>query len=437
MFSYDDSHNGINAGAWIEVDLDAISYNYDTVRSIIGDETRICSVIKADAYGHGVYEVARLLERKGVDCFAVAVLDEGIELRRSGITKPILVLGPLMPEQTAYILRYNLTQTIVSLDMAKELSREALLQNRTVKVHIKIDTGMGRIGVFYEDAAEFVKEVRNLPNIEIEGIFTHYATSDSEDKSYVMEQWENFNQVLNDLKAEGIRIPISHVATSATVIDQPFMKLDMVRTGLMLYGIYPRANMREKVELKPALTLKAKVSYIKEMKKRQSISYSRRYFAEVGEKIATLPLGYNDGFRRLFTNNGEVLIQGKRCPMIGTVCMDHIMINVSQLDEVNEFEEAILIGKQGDEEISVDELANRISTINYEVISGLGKRLPRIYRRNGTMVAVRNLLGYHTSTILDSDREGMPSSVEEKIATRAAAGSPRAEISRFKELVRS
>jgi alanine racemase len=412
MFSYDSNTSGTNAGAWIEVNLDALSYNYDTVRSIVGDETRICSVVKADAYGHGVYEVARLLEQKNTDYFGVAVLDEGIELRKSGISKPILILGPLMQNQAYYVLRYNLTQTITSYDTAKELSNEALKQNETAKVHIKVDTGMGRIGVYYKNAVALIKAVRDLPNIEIEGIYTHFSTSDSEDKNYTFEQWNRFKEILDHLKNEGINIPIRHAATSAAVIDLPYMKLDMVRVGLMLYGLYPRANMREKIELRPALTLKAKISHLKEMEERMSISYGRNYFAEKGERIATLPIGYHDGFRRILTNNSEVLVHGKRCPVVGTVCMDHVMVNVNACDNVVNFDEVVIIGKQGNEEIPVDEMAEKLSTINYEIIASLGKRIPRVYMRKDQVVAVKNLLGYHTTTIIPADRE-MSGSVEE------------------------
>jgi alanine racemase len=405
MFSYDGETSGTNAGAWIEVDLDAISYNYDTVRSIVGEDTRICSVVKADAYGHGVYEVARLLEQKGVDYFAVAVLDEGIDMRKSGISKPILIFSPLLPQQVYYVLRYNLTQTITSYEMAKELSDEAVRQGQTAKVHVKVDTGMGRIGVSYRHAVSLVKSIISLPNLEIEGIYTHFSTSDSEDKSFTIEQWNRFNEILDCLKKEGINIPIAHAATSSAVIDLPYMKLDMVRTGLMTYGLYPGSNMREKIELRPALTLKAKISYLKEIEERMSISYGRNYYADKGEKIATLPVGYYDGFRRLLTNNSEVLVHGKRCPVVGNVCMDHIMVNVSQCEQVKEFDEAVVIGKQGNDEIPVDEMAKKLSTINYEIISSLGRRIPRIYLRNGQITAVRNLFGYHTTTIIPADRE--------------------------------
>ena len=219
MDCYTRDGNILNAGAWVEVNLDALAYNYETVRSIVGEETKICAVVKADAYGHGVLEIARLLEQKGADYLGVAVLDEGVELRKLGITKPIMVLGPLMPGQASYVMRYDLTQTICSYEMARELSDEAVRQRKQVRVHIKVDTGMGRIGMHYEDAVAEISKIKELPYINVEGIFTHFATADSEDKSYVFEQWANFNMVLSDLKKQGINIPIAHVATSATVID--------------------------------------------------------------------------------------------------------------------------------------------------------------------------------------------------------------------------
>lgn len=395
--------NGVTAGAWIEVDLDAVCYNYRTVRSIVGDKTKICAVVKADAYGHGVMEIARTLSDEGVDYFAVAILDEAIELRKMGITKPILVLGPMMPGQAPYVLRYDLTQTICSIEMAEELSMEAFRRRKPVKIHIKVDTGMGRIGIGYEDAVAVIGRIQDFPYLETEGIFTHFATADCPQKEYVREQWERFQQVLKDLKLQGVEIPIAHVATSATIIDLPEMKMDMVRPGLMLYGLYPHPSQKAKVDLKPALTYKARISYLKDITRRSSISYGRKYTAQVGEKIATLPLGYADGIRRMLTNLGEVLIGGKRCPMVGTVCMDHIMVNVTDLDEVSRFDEAVLIGKQGKSEISLDEIAEKLCTIHYEVVSCLGKRVPRIYSRGKKRVAVRNLLGYHTTKLMKSE----------------------------------
>jgi alanine racemase len=391
--------DGNTAGAWIEVDLDAVRHNFNAVRSIVGNDTKICAVVKADAYGHGVYEVARTLSDMGANYFAVAILDEAIEMRKMGISEPILILGPLMPGQAPYVLRYNLTQTICNYETAEELSREAFRYRQTVKVHIKVDTGMGRIGVYYEDAYNLIERIRELPYIEIEGLFTHYATSDSQNKDYVYEQWNNFNQVIDELKYAGIKIPITHAATSATIIDLPEMKLDMVRPGLMLYGLYPHPAQRSKVNLKPALTYKARISFLKNIAQRRSISYGRRYYADIGEKIATLPLGYNDGIRRILTNQSEVLIKGKRCPMVGTICMDHVMVNVSALNEVKCYDEVVIIGRQGKEAITADEVADRIPTLHYEVISCLGKRTPRIYFRKGERVAARNLLGYHTVSL--------------------------------------
>lgn len=397
---------GVMAGAWIEVDLDALSHNFQVVRNLAGNETKVCAVVKADAYGHGVARIAPALEKAGVDYFAVAILDEAIELRKTGITGPVLILGPLMPGHAEYVLRYNLTQTVCSLDMAEELSNEAFRQKKKAKIHVKVDTGMGRIGVNHDSAVSLISEISTLPFIEIEGIFTHFATADSKEKEYVSEQHEIFNRILNDLKALGINIPIAHCATSSTLIDLPEMKMDMVRTGLMLYGIYPRKDQSEKVSLKPALTYKARISFLKEITEKRSISYGRKYFAESGEKIATLPIGYNDGIRRILTNRGNVLIGGKICPMVGTVCMDHVMIDVSEVKNVARYDEAVLIGRQGNEEITVDDMADNVSTINYEILSTLGSRLPRIYKSGGKWVAVKNLLGHSPIEIVSGIENG-------------------------------
>ncbi len=388
-----------NACAWVEVDLDAVAENLETVRSLVGPATKVCAVIKADAYGHGVVEVARLLQDRNVDYMAVAVLDEAVELRQMGIRKPILILGPLMPGQAPYVLRYDLTQTICSVEMAEELSREAIRQRKIAKIHVKIDTGMGRLGVFHREAPQFINNIKQLPGIELEGLFTHFATSDSIDKSYLYEQWESFNQVIQDVKAMGIHIPITHCATSATIIDLPFMKLDMVRPGLMLFGLYPREDMKGKVDLKPALTLKARISFLKEIHQERSISYGRKYTARPGQKIATLPMGYYDGYRRLFTNQGKVLAGGVPCPVVGAVCMDHVMVDVTQVPGVRRFDEVVIIGAQGDHRITVNDLAETLSTINYEVLAALGRRLPRIFHRKGHVVGVRNLAGYHSDQV--------------------------------------
>jgi len=365
---------------WAEIDLKAVAHNVREIREITSPTAQLMAVVKADGYGHGAYQIAKVALANGAKRLAVAILNEGLELRKQGIEVPILVLGYTPEEQAEIIVENDIIQTIFSLPLAQALSQAAGKLNKKVKVHIKLDTGMGRVGLLPEEAVDFIKQAMALPNLEVEGMFTHFAVADETDKEYTQEQFAKFQGVLEKLEQEGITLPFYHVANSATIIDLPEMHLNMVRPGIILYGLYPSSDvLKEKIELQPALTLKTKIGYLKRVKEGTSISYGRRYIAPEERIIATLPIGYADGFTRLFFAKGEVLVKGQRAPLVGRVCMDQCMIDVTDIPEVRVGEEVVLIGKQGEGNIPVEELAEKIGTINYEIVCMIGKRVPRVY----------------------------------------------------------
>ena len=363
---------------WAEINLDNIAYNIEKVKENVSQETFIMAVVKADAYGHGAISVARKALKAGADRLAVAIPEEGVELRKAGFEVPIQVFGEILADQWPLMVDYNLIPTVCKLETVKGLNNYANKRNKNIKIHVKIDTGMGRIGVFPEDAVEFIKKTKKFSNIEVEGIITHHAKADEEDKEYTYDQWEKFQNVINNLEDEGIDIPIKQAANSATIIDLPKMALDMVRPGIMMYGLPPSHEVKD-FPLKPALSWKTKIVYLKEVPEGTGISYGATYVTEEKRKIATLPLGYADGYLRLLSNKGEVLINGQRAPIRGRVCMDQIMVDVSNIPDVEIGDEVVLIGKQGDEEITATELADLVGTINYEITCSISKRVPRVY----------------------------------------------------------
>lgn len=361
---------------WAEIDLGAIAHNVGQIRKITADSTQICAVVKADAYGHGAVKVAKTALEAGADRLAVAIVSEALELRQAGFRVPILLLGYTPTCQAATVVDHDLTQTIYSIDSAQALSRAAAAAGKIVNVHIKIDTGMGRIGIRPEDAGEFAEAVSALPGIKIEGVFSHLATADSYDKSFAYEQYQRFMKGLQYIEAKGIPIPIRHIANSAAILDLPYTHLDMVRPGIILYGLWPSDEMDQTLELRPAMKFKAQVGFIKDMPAHTSVSYGRSYFTERPARIATLPVGYADGWSRLLANKAQVIVRGQRAPIVGRVCMDQCMIDVSNIPGVAEGDEALLFG--GDE-LPVEEVAAFMGTINYEIVCMVGKRVPRLY----------------------------------------------------------
>jgi len=363
----------------VEINLDAIAYNVKKICDKVGPGVKVMAVVKADGYGHGAVEVAKVALKNGAIYLAVGEVEEGVKLRLAGIKAPILVLGPALPENAEDILKYDLTQTVCTKELAQALSFKAQEFKKEAKVHVKIDTGLGRIGVFPGEACRFIKNILDFKGIKIEGIFTHLAEANKEDKSFSIEQIEKFKKVIFELEEEGIKIPLKHVANSAAVLDLPFSHFNMVRPGIIIYGLYPSKSMSPRQEFKPAMSFKTSIVYIKKVPAGTYLSYERSFITKKKSTIAILPVGYADGFSRALSNRGEVLIKGKRAPVVGRVCMDMTLVDVSHIQEVKVGDEVVLFGRQSDEFISVDEVASKAGTINYEVICTVGSKVPRVY----------------------------------------------------------
>lgn len=380
--------------AWAEINLDNLAHNIREVRRLAGKQSQVMAVIKADGYGHGAAKIAQTLLDNGADRLAVAVLDEAIELRKAGIKAPIFILGYTQPERADEAVSYELEQAVYSIEAAEALSAEACSQGKTAQLHIKIDTGMGRIGLQADDeAVSIICRIHALPNINIKGIFTHFATADEADKSYTNMQFEKFKWINERLKEKGIDIEIKHCGNSAAIIDLPDMHLNMVRAGIMLYGLAPSKEvMLSKLVLKEAMSLKVRVTHVKEIEAGQSVSYGRRFTADKKTKIASLPIGYADGYTRMLTGKAEALIKGVRVPVVGSICMDQCMIDVTGIEDVKPGDEVVLFGEQQGSFISIDEIAEKLGTINYEVVCMISRRVPRVYVKDGEIVEVLNYL---------------------------------------------
>ncbi len=369
--------------SWIEIDLKAIRYNLLQVKKKIGRD-KILACIKADAYAHGAISIAKTIEKK-VDFFGVATVSEAKELRAAGMKKPILILGTILPEDASTLIENDISATVCTIPLAKTLSKEAKNRKKIVRIQIKVDTGMGRIGLKPDEAMEFIEKIRELPNIFLEGLFSHFPAADS-DQEFSEKQIAVFKTLVAKLQENKIKFPFYHIANSPAILNLPDSYandyFNLVRPGIIIFGIYPlmKINPRIHLPLKPALSLKSRVVFIKKLKKGNSVSYGRTYRAREEIVVATLPIGYADGVDRKLSNKGVVLIKGKRCPIIGVVCMDQLMVDATGLKDLKIGDEAVLIGKQKKERISVEEIAKSIDTIPQEIVSRLGKRLPRIYK---------------------------------------------------------
>ena len=379
---------------WAEVDLDAIAHNIKEIRKITNPNAKIMAVVKADAYGHGFLEVAKTLLENGADRLAVAVLQEGKQLRSRGVTVPILILGASGEEAVEDLINFDITPSVFAYEFAKALSYEAERKEKVTKIHIKIDTGMSRIGFLAgEDNEEIVDEIikiSKLPYIEIEGIFSHFATSDEYDKSYTLLQYGRFMDVCNRLEEKGLNIPIKHICNSAGIMMYPEMHLDMVRPGVILYGMYPSDEVdKSRLDLIPAMTLKSTITHIKEVEPGRGVSYGKEYITDKKTKIATVPIGYADGYLRKLAKHGKMIVDGVKVPIIGRICMDQCMIDVTNVHNIDKGDEVIIFGREG---VTVDDLAEWLETINYEVSCVIGKRIPRIYTKDGKAVKVLNYL---------------------------------------------
>ena len=366
---------------WAEIDLGAISHNVREIRRITAPDARVMAVVKANGYGHGAVEVSRTALDSGADWLGVARVAEGADLREAGIDAPVLVLGYTPPEQYGEVLRRRLSQAVYTRKMALDLAAVAGATGEKARVHLKVDTGMGRLGwLAGPDACREIMDLACNPHLEIEGVFTHFAAADALDKSYTLEQFHKFTKLIEQLPRSGLDVPLRHAANSAALLELPDTHLDMVRVGIAIYGLYPSDEVANgKVKLRPAMNLKARVAHVKEVPAGFAVSYGCTYTTRRASLIATLPLGYADGYSRLLSAKGEALIHGCRAPVVGRVCMDQVMVDVSHIQNVKMGDEAVLIGRQGNQEISAGEVAVKIGTIHYEVVSQVNARVPRIY----------------------------------------------------------
>jgi len=370
---------GPHRPAWAEVDLDGISHNVKSIKEHLSPSTELMVVVKANGYGHGAVPVAKAALHSGAEWLGVAIVEEGINLRQAGIEAPILILGVPPKWQAALVVEHRLRVAVCTWDLAQALAEAAGKRNTTAKIHVKLDTGMGRLGILPEEALAFVRRLQTLPNLEIEGIFSHFATADEQDKSYAQAQFRRFTGVLKQLEGAGIDIPIRHIANTAAALTMPETQLSLVRSGIAVYGLSAAKDQPKSLKLRPCMELKAAVSYVHRVPAGSGISYGIEYVTSKATNIVTLPVGYADGYSRLLSGKGEVLLKGHRYPIVGNICMDQCMVDVGDL-EVEIGEEAVLLGKQGGEEITADELAEKMGTINYEIVCMIGSRVPRIYK---------------------------------------------------------
>lgn len=370
---------------YLKIDLDKICNNINEVIKKVGKDTKVLAVVKGDAYGHGAIEVTKALSEIGTYGFAVATVGEALALRRAGITKPILILDFVFPNQFETIIRNDIMLTIFQYGIAKSLNEAAELMGTTAHIHIKVDTGMGRIGYIPDDkSVDEICRIAQLPNIEIDGIFTHFACADMVDKTSMNNQYEKFRTFVEKLEARGINIPIKHVCNSAAIIDKEDNFLNLVRSGIVTYGLYPSEEVhKENLHIEPAMELHSVVINIKTIHEGDTVSYGSTYVADKPTVIATIPVGYADGYPRMLSNKGSVLIHGKRARIVGKVCMDQFMVDVTDIPDVSIGDNVTLIGKDGDDCITCEEIGDISGRFNYEFLCCITRRVPRVYIRNG------------------------------------------------------
>lgn len=359
------------------IDLKALAYNIKQIKKSVSSGVKVLATVKANAYGHGMKKVAEFLQDK-VDCLGVASAKEGLLIRKQGIKTPILVLGNTFSGSLKKALRHNIILTVTELEMAKELNRCAARCRQKAKIHIKVDTGMGRIGFWHEDALEAIKSIASLKNISLEGLYTHLSSAET-DKKFTLLQLKRFNKLKEALSACGIKPACCHAANSIATVNYREAHFNMVRPGLILYGVYPQPEFKKKLKVKPVLSFKARIAYLKEVEAGRSISYGRTYITDKKSRIATLCVGYADGYSHLLTHKAEVIIRGKRAPVVGKICMDQIMVDVSGIKGLKIGQPVTLIGQEGRQQITVEELAGRAGTISYEILCWISQRVERIY----------------------------------------------------------
>ncbi|MBI1994881.1 MAG: alanine racemase [Deltaproteobacteria bacterium] len=364
------------------IDLAALRWNLRQARAKVGAQVKILAMVKANAYGHGAPAVARALAEEGSDAFGVATLEEGVELRQAGIGKPILVVAGIYVEQLDQFFENNLTPVVHDLESLRRLENAVQARGATMNVHLKIDTGMGRIGFLAAEIDFWLAELKKLRALQIDGMFSHFSTAENVAGDFTRAQLVTFSNQVQRLRAEGIAPPLVHLANSAATITLPAAYFDMVRPGIMLYGIYPSAAMANQIELKPVLSWQTRIVQLKKVPAGTSISYGQTFVTERESLIATLPVGYADGYSRLLSNRGAALVRGKRAPVAGRVCMDLTMLDVTAIANVQQGDEVVLLGRQGAAEISADEMAGWANTISYEVLTSIAARVPRIHHNS-------------------------------------------------------
>lgn len=371
-----------------EIDLGAVAHNVRELRRITSAGTQLMIAVKADGYGHGAVQIAQTALQNGADSLAVARVREGLELRKAGIGAPILIFGHTTAYLAETLVAKQLVPTIFSVQNARDLSAAAVSQRATIPIHIKIDTGMGRLGILCDelrvrsdgDAIREILEIGRLPGLAVKGLYTHFATADHADKTYTNQQFDRFLALTAALESNGMTLPLLHTANSGAIIDMPQTHLDLVRAGISVYGLYPSQEVtRDRIALRPALELKSTIIHLKHVPAGTKISYGCTYETSAPTTIATIPVGYGDGFNRRLSNNAQVLVHGQRAPLVGRVCMDLSMVDVGHVDDVAVGDEVVLIGRQGDAFIAADEVADSLGTINYEVVTALTQRVSRVY----------------------------------------------------------
>jgi len=376
-----------------EINLDAVAYNFKNMKKNLTQGTRIVAVVKTDGYGHGAVPIARMVQEYDyIWGFAVATLEEALLLRRAGIQKPILVLGYVFPDGYEDMVKYEIRPTIFKLGMAEQFSKEAVRQNKIVYFHIKVDTGMSRIGFMDdEESANIVEQISHLSNVKMEGLFTHFARADERDKTAAKQQLDRYLAFLELLRQRGVEIELSHCSNSAGIFDMQEANLDMVRAGISIYGMYPSEEVNHfAVPMIPVMSLKSHIVFIKQVEPGTEISYGGTFVAQKPMRIATIPVGYGDGYPRSLSNKGWVLIHGKQALIVGRVCMDQFMVDVTDIPEAKEGDMVILIGSEGGKEITIEDMAKISGRFHYEISCDIGKRVPRRFWRNGKIVATQD-----------------------------------------------
>ncbi len=365
---------------WVTVDLNALQWNFRQVRKLVGSSISILAIVKANAYGHGAVACARALVAAGADALGVATVTEGVEIRRAGVRLPLVVLGFTQNCEAEQVLRWRLEPTIVSQSQARALSRAAGRAGRKIAGHLKIDTGMGRIGIRPHEVEEVIRGWNKLHGLKIQGVFTHFSHADGRDHNLLRKQIQGLQAAVRSVAQAGWKKLQVHAANSAAIIESPETYGNMVRPGLMLYGLYPAARLRRRVPLRPVLQWSTRIVQLKQVAAGTGLSYGHTYVTSRKSWIATLPVGYADGFSRGLSNRGRVLVRGRSCPVVGRVCMDMCLIDVTGIPGVKAGDEAVLIGRQGQKELTADDMANILNTISYEIVCAIGERVPRIYK---------------------------------------------------------